>query len=138
MFRIVSLFLLLGFSALIFSCQSSTNSNNSVNTSANVNTQSVPIGNSSSSSLPRSMDTPVGVPANVVNSVPKGATPTPGIPDPRMVNKKVKPGATPTPGIPDLETIKRQMQGLEKPNVNLAAPGDMMMMKKKKPVNKPE
>jgi len=135
MFRIVLLLLLLGFSALIFSCQSSTNSNNASTRPANANAQLIPPGVSTS---PAASNTEPGIPANVVNSVPKGATPTPGIPDPRMVNKKVKPGATPTPGIPDPETIKRQMQGLEKPNVNLAAPGDMMMMKKKKPVNKPE
>jgi hypothetical protein len=59
-----------------------------------------------------------------------------------MANRNLKPGTTPTPGIPDPETLKRQMQGLERPNTNvngLAPPGGGMMMKKKPaPVNKPE
>jgi hypothetical protein len=80
-------------------------------------------------------------PAPTFSQLPVG-TPTPGI-DPKNAVIKLKPGAKPTPGIPDPETIRRQMQGLERPNGNanaaLAPPGGGMMMQKKpvKPVPKP-
>jgi hypothetical protein len=41
--------------------------------------------------------------------MPKGTTPTPGIPDPKTMNKPVPKGATPTPGIPDPKVLKEQM-----------------------------
>jgi hypothetical protein len=42
--------------------------------------------------------------------MPKGATPTPGIPDPKTIGKTPVPkGATPTPGIPDPKVLKEQM-----------------------------
>ena len=80
-------------------------------------------------------------PAPTFSQLPIG-TPTPGI-DPKNAVIKLKPGAKPTPGIPDQETIRRQMQGLQRPNSNvnptLAPPGGGMMMQKKpvKPAPKP-
>ena len=70
---------------------------------------------------------PIQQPANVpgVNSngaVPRGATPTPGIPDPSKMNKPLKPGATPTPGIPSAEEI-RKMLGKPGANANASTPG---------------
>lgn len=86
----------------------------------------------STSPVPITGTTP-GIPeANKVNmnAVPKGATPTPGIPDPKEANKPFKPGATPTPGIPDPETLKKQMNQPAS-NVN-QAPGKT---EPKKPAN---
>lgn len=70
----------------------------------------MPAGINTSPVQPSGNSTPGIPPANAVNAVPKGATPTPGIPDPADLNKKPKPGATPTPGIPDQETLKKQLQ----------------------------
>jgi hypothetical protein len=142
MLRIVSLVALLVITIFIFACGSApvSNSNVTVNiASNNANIANIPP-EFSTSPVPPSANITPGIPANGVNTVPKGATPTPGIPDPKLANLKLKPGATPTPGIPDQETLRRQMQGLEQPNVNgLAPPGGGMMMKKKpQPVNKPQ
>jgi hypothetical protein len=87
------------------------------NTDANANTankavnQTLPPG-FSTSPLPTAGTTPgIPDPKNVnMNSVPKGTTPTPGIPSQEELKKPFKPGATPTPGIPDEETLKKQMQ----------------------------
>jgi hypothetical protein len=73
-----------------------------------------------------------------VNVLPKGATPTPGIPDPKLANRMIKPGPTPTPGIPDPETLRRQMRGLQNTNVNAASPGDNVMRPMKKGVKTPQ
>ena len=129
MYRSIFLFVLI---TLLIGCQSSTNSNvNTANSNANLPPEF------STSPIPPSSNTTPGIPpANqAVNAMPRGTTPTPGIP---AANKTLKPGTTPTPGIPDQETIRRQMQGLERPNVNANSartPGDNMMrpMKKKTP-----
>ena len=143
MFRIFLLAILLIAASFILAC-GSPQTNTNTNTKANiaVNNSNIPP-EFSTTPIPPSPNSTVGIPANVAGNVAPGATPTPGIPDPKLVNKKVKPGATPTPGIPDPETIRRQMQGLETPNQNanpnLAPPGGGMMMKKKPlPVNKPQ
>jgi len=148
MFRIFSLAVLLVISCLIFACGTSpqTNTNVTVNAVSSNNANIAPEMSTSPTLSTANVTTQSpanvtpGVPANVVGVPPKGATPTPGIPDPKTANRKLKPGATPTPGIPDPETVRRQMQGLEQPNVNgLAPPGGGMMMKKKPhPVNKPQ
>ena len=142
MTRIIFLIALLAAAVFVFACGSApvSNTNVTVNVSSTNNANIPP--EFSMSPIPPSANSTVGIPANGVNTLPKGATPTPGIPDPNVANRKLKPGATPTPGIPDPETLKRQMQGLERPNTNvngLAPPGGGMMMKKKPtPVNKPE
>lgn len=102
----------------------------------NVNASELPPGLSAS---------PIAPVANVnaVNSAPRGATPTPGIPDPKTLGKPMKPGATPTPGIPDPETLKKQMEQMRKAmNSNANRPpqppppgaGDGSMMKKKRSI----
>ena len=66
----------------------------------NVDANNLPPGLSASPLAPANNSAP-GIPAaNAVNSLPKGTTPTPGIPDPSTLGKPAKPGATPTPGIP--------------------------------------
>jgi hypothetical protein len=63
---------------------------------------------------------PVNVPGipNNPTPLPKGTTPTPGIPSEADLKKPFKPGATPTPGIPDQETIRKAL-GQRPTNVNL-------------------
>ena len=63
-----------------------------------------------------------GIPSNGAVVLPKGTTPTPGIPGPDQIRKGVKPGLTPTPGIPDPATIRKQM-GLPPLNINAVPPG---------------
>ena len=63
-----------------------------------------------------------GIPANA-GPLPKGATPTPGIPSEFQLKKPFKPGATPTPGIPDPETIRRAL-GQHPTNVNTPPPSN--------------
>jgi hypothetical protein len=72
---------------------------------------------------------------NTATPMPKGATPTPGIP--ANANRPLKPGATPTPGIPDQETIRRQMQGLDTTNLNAAPSANTPMMMRRKGVRRP-
>ncbi len=88
-----------------FGCGPSANSN--ANPSRTLDNANLPPGLSVSPVPPSSNSTP-GIPANF-GQLPKGATPTPGIPDPKTLNKPFKPGATPTPGIPSLEELRRQM-----------------------------
>lgn len=49
-----------------------------------------------------------GIPSNV-NTIPKGTTPTPGIPSAEELKRGMKRGATPTPGIPSEAEMRRQM-----------------------------
>jgi hypothetical protein len=64
-----------------------------------------------------------GISANGAQALPKGATPTPGIPGPDQIKKGLKPGTTPTPGIPDPATIRKQM-GLPPLNINAVPPAN--------------
>ncbi len=68
---------------------------------------------------------PAGIPetVNVNANVPPGATPTPGIPDPKTIGKTPMPKGTPQiPGIPDEETLKKQMNQLKDGSSNSAKP----------------
>jgi hypothetical protein len=144
MIRIILLLSTLAAVAIAMACGSSpaNNSNvyltnaNSVNVANNSNVPAVidnPVNtnmNSSEVNSPIASTTPDVPAANAVSTLPKGATPTPGIPSPAAANKMVKPGVTPTPGIPDRETLRRQMQGLDTTNMNAEPGGDMRMMKK--------
>ncbi|HRA40917.1 MAG TPA: hypothetical protein PK108_10195 [Pyrinomonadaceae bacterium] len=120
----------------------SSKANNSSNTNVanvgsgpvNVDPANMPAGISVEPVKP-SADTTPGIPA-ANTAVPKGATPTPGIPSPAELKKGIKPGVTPTPGIPSAEELKKAMSG--KLPVNAPPPpppGDVPMMKstKKKP-----
>ncbi|RMH34600.1 MAG: hypothetical protein D6687_03215 [Acidobacteria bacterium] len=105
---------------LTFGCS---NTQQTEKTDANANTVKVSTSEKdlppgfSTSPLPTQGETP-GIPApNAVNSVPKGATPTPGIPDPKELSKPFKPGKTPTPGIPDEETLRRQLNTPVDPSI---------------------
>jgi hypothetical protein len=134
MLRILQLTVLLAFAVFICSCDDATvtvNTNGNTTVNINVNSNNLPPEFSTAPIAPSAVSTP-GIPANGI--LPKGATPTPGIPPPSSINKRQRPGATPTPGIPDPETIRRQMQGLERPNMNAAPTDDQMRpMKKRTP-----
>lgn len=115
-YTLILVFCLSAFLAL--ACGGATNTANSNNAkAANVNaSNSAPVAvNLDPANLPPGLSaSPVQRPANVpgVNSngaQPRGATPTPGIPDPSKINKPIKPGATPTPGIPSAEEIRKML-----------------------------
>jgi hypothetical protein len=108
----------------------------------NVDANNLPPGLSASPLAPANNSAP-GIPAsNAVNSLPKGTTPTPGIPDPSTLGKPAKAGATPTPGIPDPATLKKQMEEIRKQlsnNSNQPQPpppgaGDGQMMRKQRKI----
>ena len=74
-----------------------------------------------------------GIPANGA-VIPKGTTPTPGIPSAEQIKKGLKPGTTPTPGIPDPATIRKAMGLPPLSNVNAKVPGNgAPVPKSKKP-----
>jgi len=115
--------LILTMIAMNFGCKTKTNENTSVNANVTTNVANVSTSEKelppgfSASPLPIQGTTP-GIPdPNAVNSVPKGTTPTPGIPDVKELNKPFKPGKTPTPGIPDEETLRRQLNTPVDPSV---------------------
>ncbi len=88
----------------------------------------MPAGLSTAPVQPSGNSTP-GIPPVIAN-LPKGATPTPGIPDPATLKKPMKPGVTPTPGIPDAATLRKAM-GQPPTNVNAPLPsGNQMTIKK--------
>lgn len=128
--------LVFGVTAMMSACGSveTGNTNSNTNTAVAIDPANIPEGLSTTPLPPSTNSTPGIPPANAVNAVPKGATPTPGIPDEATRNKPFKPGATPTPGIPDQETIRRQMKQ-PTANVNDApvANGEMMMRSRKRP-----
>ena len=121
-------------------CQSTpSNSNAAVNSNTNaniagpvnLNANSLPPGLASAPMQPSAKATP-GIPPANAGVLPKGATPTPGIPDPKTLGKPLKPGATPTPGIPDPETLRKQMGAPPPGAVNTAPKGDNQMRPMKK------
>lgn len=112
-------------------CGGATNTPNTTNANANAaiaNAAPVAV-NLDPANLPPGLSaSPIQQPSNVpgVNSngaVPKGTTPTPGIPDPAKLNKPAKPGTTPTPGIPSPEEIRKM---LAKPGTNPNSPSPGM------------
>ncbi len=118
---------------LSFGCGSSGPANSGTNTAATNSSNAVKIDpanmpeglSPNSTPVPNGSATP-GIPANL-GPLPKGATPTPGIPDAATLKKGVKPGLTPTPGIPSPEELRKQM-GMKPTNMN--APASDQMMKK--------
>jgi hypothetical protein len=122
------------------------NTSSATNAPANSNIYVVPA-NAAVSPTPAAANVATNAATNSASAVPPAptfsqlpvGTPTPGI-DPKNAVIKLKPGAKPTPGIPDQETIRRQMQGIQRPNSNvnptLVPPGGGMMMQKK-PTPKP-
>ncbi len=129
--QISTLALLASFS---FACGGAANTaNTNASTGANTTaTNPAPVAvNLDPANLPPGLSaSPIQQPANVpgVNSngaVPKGATPTPGIPDGSKI-RPAKPGATPTPGIPSPEEI-RKMLGKPPANTNPTNSSQPMM-----------
>jgi hypothetical protein len=105
--------------AISLACQSTTspNANNSVeqgNLPQGISTKPLPVNGERPAGIPD--------PANVNVNMQPGATPTPGIPDPKTIGKTPMPkGTPPIPGIPDEETLRRQMNQM-KSNSNAAPP----------------
>jgi hypothetical protein len=138
-------FLILTMSAMNFSCKTETTENAGVNTNVAANVANVSTSEKdlppefSTSPLPIQGTTP-GIPdPNAINSVPKGTTPTPGIPDVKELNKPFKPGKTPTPGIPDEETLRRQLNTPVDPNIvnqPVQTPSNQQKTKGNKPSDK--
>jgi hypothetical protein len=127
------LFLIFALAITIFSvaCGSSgpanANSNVNANKAMKLDTANMPPGLNPEPIQPSGNSTP-GIPSAITN-LPKGATPTPGIPDPATLKRGIKPGVTPTPGIPSPEEIKKAMQQ-HLTNSNGASTVNDQMMKK--------
>jgi hypothetical protein len=119
------------------------NSNMSVGNTRlqNVDPKDLPPGLSANQAAPSGNSVPGISPANA-NVIPKGTTPTPGIPDPATLGKPAKPGATPTPGIPDPATLKKQMEEMRRqlnsnsnqPQLPPPGAGDGQMMRKQRKI----
>ena len=111
---------------------------NGVNTA--VANQPLPPG-ITTSPLPVSGNTP-GIPANAtvvnMNAMPKGSTPIPGI-DPKKANQPLKPGGTPTPGIPDPKNMQKQnVPPMGNPNSSQSDSPNNPASNKVDSVNKPQ
>ena len=132
MFKNLMFVIMFAALTLAVSCGGSATGNSAnVNTNAavKVDPANLPPGLSTVPLQPSNASTP-GIPAVIAN-VPKGATPTPGIPSEAELKKKPKPGVTPTPGIPSPEEKRKQM-GLPPKNPNASAsdnPPEPMMKK---------
>ena len=130
-------------SAFSFGCGSAP-SNSAANAGANANTAvikldpaNMPEGLKGEQIQPSANSTP-GIPPTMTN-LPKGATPTPGIPDPETLKKGLKPGVTPTPGIPSPEELRKAMgQPAPSSNTPPAATSDQMMKKNTNKIQKPQ
>jgi len=131
--------------ALLVACGgSATNSNENGNRNTNANSNANNFVTLDNANLPPGLSaepiTPAanapGIPANGATQLPKGTTPTPGIPSPEQLKKGVKPGLTPTPGIPSPEEIKRMMANPA--NIKTAPPGNEVPMMKSMKSTKPK
>jgi len=122
MIRITTLLVFLVTVSLFAACGSApaNNANSNGNTAVKLDNNNLPPGLSTSPVPITDASTP-GIPANPT-AVPKGATPTPGIPSPEELKKGMKPGVTPTPGIPSPEEIRRQMS--QQPKTGMPPPPD--------------
>lgn len=113
LFTILSCSFLFGCGGSTGGNSSAANSSNTANqaNSAKIDPANMPEGLSAKPIDPSAANAE-GISANP-SPLPKGATPTPGIPSEeeikRMTSGKIKPGATPTPGIPSEEERKRMM-----------------------------
>ncbi|MCS6873704.1 MAG: hypothetical protein N2Z23_01550 [Pyrinomonadaceae bacterium] len=101
---------LISIFSLILACQTGNKETDGNTGKANVSVKEKDLPPEfSANPLPVQGQTP-GIPEpSKITEVPKGPTPTPGIPDIKELNKPFKPGKTPTPGIPSPEEIKRQL-----------------------------
>ncbi len=131
MIRITTLLVFLITVSFFAACSSTpaNNANSNSNAAVRLDNDNLPPGLSTSPVPITDASTP-GIPANPT-AVPKGATPTPGIPSAEELKKPMKPGVTPTPGIPSPEEIRRQMS--QQPKTGTPPPTattDTPMMKK--------
>ncbi len=128
MTKLLSLAIFLTTAALSVGCgggapaNANTNSNSAVNGigtgPVKLDPANMPEGINPQPIQPSANTTP-GIPAT--NTVlPKGGTPTPGIPSPEELKRGIKPGVTPTPGIPSPAELKKMMQG--KPATSMPTP----------------
>ncbi len=119
MLRKLSFVLLCFLVVLNFACGTSETTNTNANqvTNISIDQTNLPPGFSTSPVNTNGATTP-GIPdAANANILPKGATPTPGIPDPKTIGKTPMPrGTPPIPGIPDEETLKKQMNTIRNAN----------------------
>ncbi|HMT07821.1 MAG TPA: hypothetical protein PKA82_07430 [Pyrinomonadaceae bacterium] len=139
MIRIIALLTLFIATAIALACGGGATPNANSNTSAakevKLDNANLPPG-ISAAPVATNVGAP-GIPVVIAN-MPKGATPTPGIPSAEEMKKGPKKGTTPTPGIPSPEELRRQMSGETSPNIpppNSASDAPMMrqgppMMKK--------
>ena len=120
------------FLAINLACQSATEPN--ANTS--VDESNLPEG-ISTKPLNVNGELPPGIPNPANANLPKGATPTPGIPDPKTIGKTPMPKNTPPiPGIPDEETLKKQMNQMRN-NSNATIPLNKNQSDSKSDTNTP-
>ncbi len=143
MLKLLMIITALAAAAISFGCGGTEPAKSNSNTSASnvgngpvkIDTANMPEGLSTQPIQPSANTTP-GIPAtNMV--LPKGATPTPGIPSPEELKRGIKPGLTPTPGIPSPAELKKMMQG--KPVNAMPPPGvsnDAPMMKSTNKIQK--
>ncbi|MGI8811400.1 MAG: hypothetical protein ACR2IH_02590 [Pyrinomonadaceae bacterium] len=111
------------------------NLNQNTNVTVTVDANNMPPGLSAVPIAPSANSTPGIPPANQAYITTRGATPTPGIPDPKNLGKQLKPGATPTPGIPSEAELRRQLKTpISNVNTNAAPSGPMMMRERKRPL----
>lgn len=143
MLKLSILFTLLLIALFSFGCGSSGPANSANTAAANSNgpvkmdPANMPEGLNPQQVQPSANSTP-GIPPTVTN-LPKGATPTPGIPSPEEMKKGLKPGLTPTPGIPSQEELRKAMG--QKPtgtNVPPPPPDQPMMKKNTNKIQKPQ
>lgn len=120
-------------------CGGTAPANSAVNANTNVNA-ATPVKLDPANMPPGLSGRPITPPANTPGIpangavIPKGTTPTPGIPSPAELKKPFRPGTTPTPGIPSPEEIRKAL-GKPPTNVNTPAPSkenDVPMMKSTK------
>lgn len=119
-----NVFLILIVAAFISACGGTENPNPNSNT----NQANLPAEFSNKPLAPSGDSTP-GIPANPNVSIDPNGTPTPGIPHPANVNK-VPRGTTPTPGIPDEKTLKQQMRSVVNGTVNSTPPAKVKSVRK--------
>jgi len=68
-----------------------------------------------------------GIPTNVT-TLPKGTSPTPGIPSEKELKRGIRPTGKPTPGIPSQEEIRKAL-GQPPTGTNVKPPSNVPMMK---------
>ena len=117
MFRKLSFVLLCFLTVLNFACGTSETANTNQITNNSIDQANLPPGLSTSPVNINGASVP-GIPDSANANIPlKGATPTPGIPDPSTFGKTPMPkGTPPIPGIPDAETLKKQMNTIRNAN----------------------